>query len=51
MRPRELLGEIARYAADRKAVDIVELNLQGVLGYTDYFLICSGVKICTMTSR
>ena len=42
MRPRELLAEIARYAADKKALDIVELDLQGVLGYTDYFLICSG---------
>ena len=42
MRPRELLAEIARYAADKKAADIVELDLQGVLGYTDYFLICSG---------
>ena len=42
MRPRQLLAEIARYAADKKALDIVELDLQGVLGYTDYFLICSG---------
>jgi ribosome-associated protein len=38
----ELLGEIARYAADKKAIDVVELDLRGVLGYTDYFLICSG---------
>jgi ribosome-associated protein len=42
MRPQELVGEIARYAADKKAVDVVELDLKGVLGYTDYFLICSG---------
>jgi ribosome-associated protein len=42
MRPRELLAEIARYAADKKAVDVVELDLKDVLGYTDYFLICSG---------
>jgi ribosome-associated protein len=42
MRSQELLGEIARYAADKKAIDVVELDLQGVLGYTDYFLICSG---------
>ena len=42
MRPQELVGEIARYAADKKAVDVIELDLRGVLGYTDYFLICSG---------
>ncbi len=40
--PQELLGEIARYAADKKAIDVVELDLRGVLGYTDYFLVCSG---------
>jgi len=38
----ELIGEIARYAADKKAIDVVELDLRGVLGYTDYFLVCSG---------
>jgi ribosome-associated protein len=42
MRPDELVGEIARYAVDKKAIDVVELDLRGVLGYTDYFLICSG---------
>jgi ribosome-associated protein len=38
----ELISTIARYAADKKAVDVVELDLRGVLGYTDYFLVCSG---------
>jgi len=38
----ELLSEIVRLAADKKAIDVVELDLRGVLGYTDYFLICSG---------
>ena len=42
MRLRELVGEIARYASDKKALEIVELDLRGVLGYTDYFLVCSG---------
>ncbi len=42
MRPEELLGEIARYATDKKAQDLVELDLRGVLGYTDYFVICTG---------
>jgi ribosome-associated protein len=38
----ELVGAIAGYAADKKAIDVVELDLRGVLGYTDYFLVCSG---------
>ncbi|HEX9481023.1 MAG TPA: ribosome silencing factor [Solirubrobacteraceae bacterium] len=38
----ELISAIAGYAADKKAVDVVELDLRGVLGYTDYFLVCSG---------
>ncbi len=42
MEPHELLEEIARLAADKKALDVVELDLRGVLGYTDFFLICSG---------
>src|SRR5215210_890784 len=29
-------------ASDVKAIDVVELDLRGVLGYTDYFVICSG---------
>jgi ribosome-associated protein len=33
---------IAGYAADTKAIDVVELDLRGVLGYTDYFVIGSG---------
>jgi ribosome-associated protein len=42
LQPQQLLAEIARLAADKKANEIVELDLRGVLGYTDYFLICSG---------
>jgi ribosome-associated protein len=37
-----LVSEIARYASDKKALDVVELDLRGVVGYTDYFLVCSG---------
>ena len=33
---------VGGYAADVKAIDVVELDLRGVLGYTDYFVICSG---------
>jgi ribosome-associated protein len=29
-------------AADRKAVDLIQLDLRGIIGYTDYFVICSG---------
>ncbi|HWG08429.1 MAG TPA: ribosome silencing factor [Solirubrobacteraceae bacterium] len=42
MQPQRLLAEIARLAADKKAIEIVELDLRGVLGYTDFFLVCSG---------
>jgi ribosome-associated protein len=42
MRAQDLVGEIARYASDKKAIDLVELDLREVLGYTDYFLVCSG---------
>jgi ribosome-associated protein len=42
MKSDELASEIVRYAADKKAGDVVELDLRGVLGYTDYFVICSG---------
>jgi ribosome-associated protein len=40
--PEELAAAIAGYAADVKAEDLVELDLRGVLGYTDYFVICTG---------
>ena len=42
MTPEEMVTAIAGYATDVKAVDVVELDLRGVLGYTDYFVICSG---------
>jgi ribosome-associated protein len=42
MTPEALLEAIARQADDKKAIDIVALDLRGVAGYTDYFLICSG---------
>jgi len=40
--PEELAGAIADYAADRKALDIVQLDLRAIIGYTDYFVICTG---------
>jgi ribosome-associated protein len=39
---QDMLGEIARYAAGKKAGDIVELDLREVLSYTDWFVICTG---------
>ncbi len=42
MTPEELAAAIAGYAAEIKAEDLVELDLRGVLGYTDYFVICTG---------
>jgi ribosome-associated protein len=38
----ELAHAIAGFADEKKAADIVELDLRGVLGYTDYFVVCSG---------
>src|SRR5690242_13918626 len=40
--PDRLVQLIASYAGDAKAIDPVELDLRDVLGYTDYFLICTG---------
>jgi ribosome-associated protein len=42
MNSQELLAEVSRYAADKKAGELVELDLRGVLGYTDWFVICTG---------
>ena len=40
--PEEMAAAIADLAADRKAQDIVQLDLRGMIGYADYFVICSG---------
>jgi ribosome-associated protein len=40
--PTRLAELISGYASDVKAQDIIELDLRGVLGYTDYFVVCSG---------
>jgi ribosome-associated protein len=42
MTPEEIAAAIAEYASDRKALDIVQLDLRGIIGYTDYFVICTG---------
>jgi ribosome-associated protein len=40
--PERLATAIAANAADKKAIDIVALDLRGVAGYTDFFVIASG---------
>jgi ribosome-associated protein len=42
MTPEEIAGAIAHYASDRKALDVVQLDLRGMIDYTDYFVICTG---------
>jgi ribosome-associated protein len=42
LEPARMAELIAGWAADVKAIDPVELDLRDVLGYTDYFVICTG---------
>jgi ribosome-associated protein len=37
-----LVERIVSVASDRKAVDIRVLDVRGIVGYTDFFVICSG---------
>jgi ribosome-associated protein len=38
----DLAREIARYALEKKAHDVLELDMRGLVGYTDFFVICTG---------
>ena len=42
MTPETILAAIVELAFDRKAEDIVSLDLRAMSGFADYFLICSG---------
>ena len=42
MTPEDIAHAIAEYASDRKAIDVVQLDLREIIGYTDYFVICTG---------
>ena len=42
LEPGRLADIAAALAADKKAIDIVALDLRGVAGYTDFFVVCSG---------
>ncbi len=44
MTPERMAELVAAYAADRKAIDLVEIDLRGVSGYTDYFVVCSATR-------
>ena len=40
--PEQILADAGELAADRKAEEIVALDLRGMVGFADYFLICTG---------
>ena len=42
MTPEQVATAIAEFASDRKAGDVVALDLREMIGYTDYFVICTG---------
>jgi ribosome-associated protein len=43
--PIENVGHAVRAATDKKASDVVVLDVQELLGITDYFVICSGSSV------
>jgi ribosome-associated protein len=42
MKPEDVAAAVAGYASDRKAIDVVQMDLREMIGYTDYFVVCSG---------
>lgn len=40
--PEQLTKLAAAFAAEKKAIEMVALDLRGVAGYTDFFVICQG---------
>jgi ribosome-associated protein len=42
MTPEELASAVAEYASDRKALDLVQMDLREIISYTDYFVVCTG---------
>ncbi len=40
--PERILAAAVELADDRQALDIVALDLRGLVGYADYLLICTG---------
>ena len=41
MEINELLNRICKAASDKKAKDIITMNMKGLISATDYFVICS----------
>jgi ribosome-associated protein len=37
-----LARSLATFAADKKAIDLVVIDLRGLAAYTDFFIVCSG---------
>lgn len=44
MAAEQLAGLVAGCALDKKAQDVVELDLRGVSGFTDAFVLCTGAS-------
>lgn len=42
MTPEDIAAAVVAYASDRKAQDILQLDLREMISYTDYFVICTG---------
>jgi ribosome-associated protein len=42
LNPERILADIGELASDRKAENVVAIDLRGMVGYADYLLICSG---------
>ena len=42
MKPEDVAAAVAGYASDRKAIDVVQMDLREMIGYTDYFVVCTG---------
>lgn len=40
--PEAIASIAAELASDRKALEIVSLDLRGMVGFADYFVICTG---------
>ncbi len=40
--PEALANRVAEIAADKKAADVRILDVRAIVGYTDFFVICSG---------
>jgi ribosome-associated protein len=38
----QLVRDIARYAGEKKAADVLALDLRALVSYTDFLLICTG---------